>query len=102
MNTQDEFSTPAVPGQPGDIINTSALRFPVYPYRDEGALLVGVLKRGQVEDVAVYVGVLDRDDGTKFGTDSPAARWIAANGSKVTYRQALMWFPSIPEGWYRA
>lgn len=76
--------------EPGGVINVRMLTLPVEDTSIGSSLtLKHVLVRGGVEDVAVYQGV---------GTDN----WVARNGRKLTYEEAILHFPALPRRWYRA
>jgi hypothetical protein len=89
----EDFPSEFVRTEPGGVINVRLLTLPVqahYEDADFGSSLTlkHVLVRGGVEDVAVYQGV---------GTDD----WVTRNGRKLTYKEALVHFPSLPARWYR-
>jgi hypothetical protein len=107
VNTRPKDSTSASPtvdrppGLPGEIVNTSAFRYPLYPSTGRGALEIAVLKRGAGDDLGVYVAIVPDEDGVEFGPRSEIARWIAAHGTKQSLSDAKRHFPSLKDRWYR-
>lgn len=108
MNTQPDDSTQApqpasLPGNPGEIIGTSAMRFPRMDNPTKGAILFAVLKRGAVEDYAVYESIIPTDAlGADYSRDSKYAHWTAEHGIKANLKRALLHFPALDARHYRA
>jgi len=104
VNTQPEDTTTATPdegpsGQPGEIIGVSVLRYPLFPHATKAVHEVAVLKRGAVDDYAVYVGVALED--VPFDRKSDLAAWTASFGTKASLSDALRHFPGIQPQHYR-
>lgn len=60
-------------------------------------LLLAVLTVGQVNDYAVYEGIVPAHVGRK-----DAAAWVAQHGAKCSHKRAISYFPDLPADKYRA
>ena len=87
-----------------NIINTYC---PCFPTQSPGATFMAVLTQGSAKDFAVYVGIVNlrepkgAQDEVYEGQRVDAAHWVAAHGSKQTYKEALAFFPRLTEKEYR-
>ena len=83
-----------------NIVNTYHLGVPSMV---EGASLLAVLmgdtSEGTGRDYRVYVGIVSLDAGSSDYQKqrNAAAEWISRRGQKLTYREAIGYFPNIPE-----
>ncbi len=72
-------------------------------YTNEPAFLA-VLTKGQADDYAVYIGmgILPDPDFPEYEhRRKDLADWVAANGLKQNYQQAITYFPDLFEQDYR-
>lgn len=78
------------------IISSEYSVFPT-PLSAQGLVFVQyVLTVGDINDYAVYVGVVNDYSMDKTGKQkTEALSWVAANGNKLTYREALGVFPML-------
>ncbi len=58
------------------------------PSENGNTEITAVLTEGTIKDLAAYIGI---------GSEE----WVKANGRKLSYREALMYFPFIKEENYR-
>ena len=110
MNTRSHTTTPEhpekPPGEPGQVVSVSAFMRPILGVDARPVHVVAVLKRGVVDDYAVYEAVVQTDpladEPLDLSAGGAVARWVAAHGTKLRYEDALRHFPSMPRRWYRA
>lgn len=79
-----------------NILNTYVLDLGPDRSMHEHPLLMAVLTQGEVEDFAVYEGIVPSGMPRDL-----AAVAVAERGTKCHYPRALTYFPYIPEDQYR-
>jgi hypothetical protein len=89
-----------------NIINTYHVPVPVRADAPDAGFLAVLTDGGAgVGDMAVYVGItghLNPDSAEYDNTRFASACWVAGNGLKLNYRDALKYFPGLQESDYRA
>ena len=75
---------------------------PMLPCHRVNAALLVVLVEGERGDQAAYAGLVDRSAVVELGPRrTEAENWVRTSGSKLTYQQALGYFPRLQQERYR-
>lgn len=85
------------------IINTYSIS---YPSKVSNAKVLAVLTQDDAKLYAVYAGIVslpyDTTGNDYFKAREKAAQWVAHSGQKISYRNALAYFPHMKASEYRS
>ena len=80
-----------------NILNTYGRDLGPIALKNEKVILLAVLTQGDVDDYAVYEGIVPAEQ-----PRNEAAADVARHGAKCNYKRALTYFPNLPADNYRA
>lgn len=94
---------------PGTVANIDCRGYPAQDQIEGATLMAAIVHDENSDTYRVYAGIvyLDRelartDEAAYERKRGEAGEWVAARGTKLMYREAIQYFPQIPEGKYQA